>query len=436
MTEKIPNHILVAFSSWVGRIITAFIQLYLIKTLISILGVNEYAVFSIITGIMGWFMLFDFGIGSSLQNYISEHRANSKNYNIFLKASFVFIFLITILMIGILYLISPFIAKFIFKNFNFIDITEKRILVFVAGAMFLLTNIINVLYKVWYGEMRGYLSNIFPAFGYIVVFLIFYFFRDYFTDISENKLLYVVVFYFLPIIFIPLLIAFRKLDFSVFQVGIKKIWVEILLKLIKRGIRFWIFAVMAVVVLQVDYIIMGLYLSPDDIVTYNIASRIFIFGFFIYNSVLSALWPVFSEKIARNEIKEVNEMVKKYIFYGILYMFFFTLIFIGLKDRLVSFFTSDERIIISAKFITIFGFYYILRVWCDTYSMLLQSASILKPFIILVPIQAVLSIIFQIIFVKKIGIYGIVLGLMLSFIFTVVFGLYYYSDRYILRRSN
>ncbi len=68
--------------------------------------------------------------------------------------------------------------------------------------------------------------------------------------------------------------------------------------------------------------------------------------------------------------------------------------------------------------------------------MLLQSASILKPFIILVPIQAVLSIIFQIIFVKKIGIYGIVLGLMLSFIFTVVFGLYYYSDRYILRRSN
>ncbi len=321
MTEKIPNHILVAFSSWVGRIITAFIQLYLIKTLISILGVNEYAVFSIITGIMGWFMLFDFGIGSSLQNYISEHRANSKNYNIFLKASFVFIFLITILMIGILYLISPFIAKFIFKNFNFIDITEKRILVFVAGALFLLTNIINVLYKVWYGEMRGYLSNIFPAFGYIVVFLIFYFFRDYFTDISENKLLYVVVFYFLPIIFIPLLIAFRKLDFSVFQVGIKKIWVEILLKLIKRGIRFWIFAVMGAVVLQVDYIIMGLYLSPDDIVTYNIASRIFIFGFFIYNSVLSALWPVFSEKIARNEIKEVNEMVKKYIFYGILYMF-------------------------------------------------------------------------------------------------------------------
>ncbi len=435
MAERIPNYIFVVFSSWVGRIITAFIQLYLIKTLISILGVNEYAVFSVITGIMGWFMLFDFGIGSSLQNYISEHRANSKDYDIFLKSSFMFIFFITILMICILYFTSPFIAKFIFKNFNFIDITEKRILLFVAGVVFLLTNIINVLYKVWYGEMRGYLSNIFPAFGYILVFLIFYFLKDHFTKISENKLLYMVVIYFLPVILFPLLIAFRKLDLNIFQVGVKKIWDEILLKLIKRGIKFWIFAVMGAVVLQVDYIIMSLYLSPDDIVAYNIASRIFIFGFFIYNSVLSALWPVFSEKIARNEIKEVNEMVKKYIFYGILYMFFFTIIFILLRDRLISFFISGERVMLSVKFIIILGFYYLLRVWCDTYSMLLQSASILRPFIILVPIQGVLSVGFQLMFVKKIGIYGIVLGLILSFIFTVVFGLYYYSNKYILKRG-
>ncbi|MEW6013162.1 MAG: transporter, partial [Elusimicrobiota bacterium] len=81
MYKKIPTHILVASSAWVSKVIISLIQLFIMKNLIQILGEEKYSVYAILTGLIGWFALFDFGIGTSLQNYISEYRANNKNYN-------------------------------------------------------------------------------------------------------------------------------------------------------------------------------------------------------------------------------------------------------------------------------------------------------------------------------------------------------------------
>jgi hypothetical protein len=66
--------------------------------------------------------------------------------------------------------------------------------------------------------------------------------------------------------------------------------------------------------------------------------------------------------------------------------------------------------------------------------MVLLSVNILKPFWILVPIQALISIFGQIYFAKIYGVDGILYGLILSFLLTVTWGLPYYTKKYIFRR--
>jgi len=86
--------------------------------------------------------------------------------------------------------------------------------------------------------------------------------------------------------------------------------------------------------------------------------------------------------------------------------------------------------------IIIFGFYYLIRIWTDTYAMVLQSVSILKPFWILVPIQALISLFGQIYFVRMYRLNGILYGLILSFLLTVSWGLPYYAIKYIFKKES
>lgn len=84
---KIPNHFYIAASSLVAKLVIALVQVISIHYLLNILGENKYAAFVLLSGFLVFFGGADFGIGSSLQNYISERRAKNEKYNDYIKAS-------------------------------------------------------------------------------------------------------------------------------------------------------------------------------------------------------------------------------------------------------------------------------------------------------------------------------------------------------------
>ncbi len=432
--KSIPEHILVAGSSWVSRVVTSFIQIYMVKILIDILGVNKYAVFSVILGIMGWFMLCDLGSGVSIQNYISEYRVKSKNYDILVKVFFFSLLFLSLLCILILYFISPFLSKFVLGEFNFLNKKEIFTVFFISGSVFVLMNLSNSMYKIWYAEMKGYISHIIPTISYLISFFILFFYKEELKN-NQNGILFVFLIYFSPSLLISIFFILKRIIPFNFVFFLKDN-LRLIAMIYKRGFRFWIFAFMASIVLQIDYIVMAKTLSTKEIVVYNIVSKVFMFGFFIYNSVLASLWPVFSEKISKGDLEEVKIKTKKYIRLGIIYMIFFIFCFIVFKDIIINLLASSTNIEISFELIILFGFYYILRIWTDMYSMVLQSGNVLKPFYILVPFQALISVFAQFFFVKKIGVYGIILGLILSFLLTVTIGLWYYSNKYLFNRGK
>lgn len=421
-SPRLPRHLLVAGSAWASRIVAALLQLASVRILMDNLGMENYAVFVLLTGLLGWFMLADLGLGVCVQNYISESRAKNHPYDDLIVTSGILAVLLLFVTIIGLYFVSPYVAPLLLKKFSFLDEAEKTKLFFLTGVISIGLSVGGIIYKVWYAEQRGYLSNIFPAAAALVGFggvLLL-------KQISvEDKLFLNLAVFTAPTAIFPLLALLLQ------QLKIRRRSPEHLsmklpgtiLHITKRGLHFWFFAIMSAGVLQIDYIVMSQFLNYHDIAVYNLSTKVFGLVFFIYSAVLMALWPIFSESIAKRDWDLVQRYLKKYLALGLIFMLACTVLFIWLMPVAVGMLAPKEKILVPLGLILLLGVYQMIRIWTDTFAVLLQSISVLTPFWIYVPIQAMLSVVLQWLLAPIYGLYGIVLGLITSFVFTVMWAL-------------
>jgi len=408
----------VAGSAWISRVVSAAIQLLSVRIIIENLGTDQYAVFGLLTGLMGWYMLVEMGVGTSLQNFISEYRAKDQTYVKYIVSAGMVAFVLLFPLLFILYILSPYLAPFFLKQFYFLSDAEKIKDFFSIGSLFIAATIGGIAYRVWYAQQRGYISNLLTALGSLISF--FGILTVTQSQLS-NKLFLSLVMYALPSTILSIA-SLCYLTIKNMNNGFR--WeTEVVENLLRRAGRFWLLAIMAACVLQVDSIIISQFIEIKEIVIYLISTRIYGFIFFIYNAVLLALWPVFAEAIARNKWDIINRNLTNYLTAGISMMVVATSVLLWLMPFIVHILSPAEKIEVPLFFIIILGVYYLLRVWTDTFSMVLGSMNDLKPLWLFVPFQGMLSIFFQLILAPKYGVYGIVLGLIISFILTVAWGL-------------
>ncbi|PKX84837.1 MATE family efflux transporter, partial [Pectobacterium peruviense] len=406
-------------SSWVAKIVIALSQVASIRYLLDMMGEKGYAAFVLLSGLLVWGGIADFGIGSSLQNYISESRARGENYNQYIKASFDIVFLGMLFLVLILYVSSDFLSGIYLSNFSYLEIGNKGNVFFVASVIFCSVGIGSIICKIWFAEQAGWKANAVNAVSYLFGFFGVWFAHKMHMGLSVKLSL--------AIMFIPL--SFFTMFFLVNRY-LKDINGDVKVKdyvaLIKRGRGFFFFALLSVLVLQADYIVMSQKLSASDIVVYSVLMKIFSLLFFIYSAVLQALWPVCAELCVGKNWERLNKIVIINIILGSVFIFLFTFFIFLIKDEIIPFISTKIDLNINYSVFLMFGAYFIIRVWCDTFAMLLQSMNYLKPLLYLVPIQVVVGFSAQWFFTEKYGIVGMLLGLSLSFIATVVWGLPYF----------
>lgn len=429
---KLQSYQIVIISSWGARIIQAFLQIYIIKLLTTILDVNNYAVFTLLVVLAGWILLTDFGISISLQNFISEMRAKNNDYKKYIENALFLGIVILIFFTIILFPLSFVLAPEYLTNYT-IEYSDKVNLFYLSIFIMLMTTISSIVYKVYFALHKGYISNILPAIGTVISFLLLYFFleRNLFIDLDIASLYYTILIILLPQALLPLVLLVFFCTKNNFKPSYDKVITK---QILKRSFQFWIFAFLSVLILQFDYMVASQYLNSQDIVLYNTLSKLYILSFFIYNSVLMALWPVVSEHLHKNEWEQVFKYIKMYIPLGFSFIIVFTVLLYFLNSFILGILIKNTTFSIHWGILVSFGIYFCIRVWSDTYSMILQSINMLKPFWIIVPIQAILSIGLQIIFTKIYGVSGLLYGLIVSFLLTVAWYLPYQVNK--LLQSN
>jgi O-antigen/teichoic acid export membrane protein len=416
--KRIPTHLWVAGSAWASRLISAALGLVSIRLLMKSLGTEQYALYAVLGGLQGWFFLTELGIGSSLQNHISERRAGGNQYDDFIVISGAIAIVLLFLSIIVLYFISPILGPAILKGSSPLSADDKGRHIFLMGLISIVASIGAIIYKIWYAEQKGYLANIIPAVASLMSLIAIVVVND---NVKTHKLYFSLIAAFGPAAILPGIVFLRRFMKSLKSNAICS--KSILWPLLKRALKFWGFAVLGTGVLQIDYVLMSQLLPAREIVVYNLSTKIFALVFFIYSAVLSALWPVCAEEIARNRWDKVIVYTKKYIFLGTCLIVAVTVMLTWSMPHVINLLSPVNQVVVPIPFILLLGGYQIVRVWTDTFGTVLLSLSYLRPFWILLPFQAFFSGYLQWLLIPRFGIYGVVLGLIGSYLLTNFWGI-------------
>lgn len=410
--KKIPVHFYVTLSGWFSRLIIAPAQLLAIPIFYQKLGLQDFAIFVVLTSLTSWYALMDFGIGTALQNYISEYRARKENPAILLTNVFPLVVIVLLALAIIIILLGQFLEKWLFShlpntlssiNFDF------NLILYCWYFVLLISS------KIFFAYQKGFYGYFYQSVSYLVLLLMMGLIHFLNIHLSLDTALYVWV---LPL-FLSALIGFfhaflaAGAQFKLFQ------WNKAFHRQFKkRAFQFWLFSLSANGVLAIDYLVIVKLLSAKDIVTYNVVNKIFIMMLFAYSAVLSALWPILAERYARKtqfDHKWAERDLRHAILGGIVFMIIMTIAIIIFRTPLVHLFNLGQEIYLSITLLSLFGIYACIRVWTDTYATALQARSLMKIFLVQTPIQAVIAIAL-ILFLAKYGLVGITIALILSFV--------------------
>ncbi len=411
--KEIPIYLIVTSSSLLSKGVTSILGIISIRILTDQLSDASYALIVLMTNIFVWFTFFDFGIGYSLQNYISESNAKNKS-----SSGYIFwgcIFGIVLFALGAIgfYYTKQFLGEAYLGKIEGFSSIEKSDLFF-YGCLMWLSNITgDIAYKIWYAQNKGYIANLLVGLARVISFIGIVI-LTYYPDLSKTQ--NYLIMSILPLGSFPFFCLFYHLYHH--RKGYLQDSFEVLKNLLKRGYKFWIFLVFLYIPYQTDYLFISQYLNETSVVEYNFLKKIFDMIFFIYLALLSALWPEYAEALAKNKWKETLAKTKKYLLIGMGYLLLATVVFLVFSDTLKSLLMPKADFVASVGLILMMGCFFFFKVWNDSFQVILQSINALKTLIPFSLIYLILNVLIQWYTVEEWGLYGIILGLIVPMLLT------------------
>lgn len=415
MGRAISSHIWVGMSNWASRLIAMVVQLVSIPLLLQSLGTEQYAAYSIAIATMAWFALADLGMSAAMQNFAVEARVAGIASTRELTAAGVMVMGVLFIGIPLVLLAAPTIGPKLMSGSNVsVELATKTFSV--AGVLFLLSGVGAVANRFLYGLGKGMMANVLTAMASLLSLLSLWLCTRLFD--RDDLLVPALLAYGCPLAlsstFVLAKLIARDVDlrFRNLRSDISRLW--------KRSRGFLIANFFAVCALNADYFIMSQILGAHDIAIYSILSRVYGMIINLYSGMLIASGVYWLERRQNNDWSAIRYSLRSHIVIGMFAVAVVTIAGIFIRDYVMENFSDWSIINIPKSTMIIFGIYVLVRVWNDTFAIALQAMNDTRSLIIVMPIQAFVSIAAQIIFSRFFGVNGIVIGLMTSFVVTSV----------------
>jgi O-antigen/teichoic acid export membrane protein len=273
----------------------------------------------------------------------------------------------------------------------------------------------DIAYKIWYGQNKGYIPNLLVGLARVISFIALLVLA---TNPKQGTTLNYLIASILPLGAFPMLCLFYHIYLH--RRGAKENGLKVLAKLMRRGYKFWVFTAFLFIPFQTDYLFISQYLSETEVVEYNFLKKIFDMVFFIYTALLAALWPEFSQALVNNKWSEVLQKSKRYLLLGVAYIVFATSLVFFFDQEIKGLLMPDTNFQPSSILVILIGGYFLIRVWSDSFQVILQSNNQLQTLIVVSFFNLLFNILIQWWLVKPLGLIGIVLGLIIPALLTIV----------------
>ena len=407
-------HLFVAVVGWGSRVVFALVGIASIRLLSTILGPTDYAAYSVLYGLAGWFALGDLGLGPGLQNAISRFRAQQKDCQHLISSALLMVSVLLVSEIIFIFFLSPLAGPWVLGKLLVPSTGQPMVVFLAAGIVLTITGLASIQYRIWFAEQKGYWSHIVPTLGPIIGYLLV---NALISINTPNKLFWTCLLFLAPSGLIPLLAMATRLQLGIFRDLPRHFKTAGFLLGQSKG--FFLFSVLAASVLNIDNIVASQFLPADEIIGYNVLNKLFGFGLFGYSALLTALWPELTEAFAKGHLGEIRGRIQTHLFAGLLSMSIFCVIVSLFSGRILNFLCPTISWKPTTTLLLLLSFYQLVRVWTDTFAMVLQSANRVNGLLFWVPVQAFVGFFFQVALAPRMGASGISLGVLGSFLTTV-----------------
>lgn len=397
-------------------ILAAFIAFLTRIVLTRNLSLEEYGLFCAVFVFVSFFsFLRNLGLGASLIKYIPEFRVKERFdliKSVIIITSSLRIFISLVFAIAF-FLLSDFLAIHYFHNPLASQLLKILSVFFLLSALIDITrNLFEAFQKPFWFPFVDFSKNLFVL-GFILLF--FYFG----LGVLSPVLAYLAMVFMLPLIFLPVIL--RSFKFSKYKLVLSK---ELVKKFFIFGMPFVFVSISAIVIAQVDTLLLTYFRSLEEVGIYNVVLPFSLLLLQFSSAISVILFPMCSEFWAKGQKERLINAVNFIYRYS-----FMVVIPLGL---LIFYFTpSLLRIFFGEDYLPGSSAMRILLVGVMLYSIANINqyviAGIGKPKIVakIVGLSALFNLLGNLVLIPIYGIIGAAIMTSLSYILSLVLSLIY-----------
>jgi len=411
---------LTAITSTFAKIITIATSFITVPLTLNYLGAERYGLWMTISSVIAMMVFADFGIGNGLMNVISE--AFGKDDKNAIKAHIanaaVILSGIALLILCSFFSIFPFISWGTFFN------VKTQLAMDEAGpalAAFMICFAIGVpvtiVQRVQMGLQQGFASSLWQAGGSILgllLSLLVIFFKGglpwLISALAGAPVIMLLInggiFFF---------VQCRELIPDIRQVtqsGMRQI--------LQGGLLFFVLQLAGSIAFASDNVIIAQILGADAVAQYSVVSKLFEGVLIVIGLAFSPLWPAYGEAKARGDKIWIKETLKKSMVTTLLLVVSAAVLLMLFYKPLLAIWVGEKHLF-PFELVALYAAWMIFKGVGGTYAMFLNGIHVLRLQLIIASMFTLVSIALKIWFAYTLGLNGLLIALILSYVVTTVF---------------
>lgn len=325
------------------KVVSIILNILLVPALLVGLGNEKYGIWVTVFTFIGWFNIFDLGLGEGLKLKLTAAFSlkKIKKINRLITSTYFFTFFITSSFYFFFLIINFFFDWSILLGVNkFASEINNSINILVL--LILLIFIFKIIGTIYSSLQLPFVENLIKTIGQFLFFGGILLFN--LTDIKLN-LIWVTIFSLFPTFLIYLIFNINFFNFKAkFLIPkIKNISKDTLKEVVKPGFSFFIIQLGCIILYSTDNIIILKLFSATEVTNYSIYYKYYSFPFIFYSLFIASHWNAFIDALAKKDfiwIKRKISLFKKLLL--ILIVFYFALFF--LEKKLLFLWVGQENI--------------------------------------------------------------------------------------------
>ena len=280
---------------------------------IKYLGKEAYGLWVLLSGILLWTTLFDFGLTNGLRNKLTESLASrdKKEYSQkIISTTYALMFGIAIgsyLLIGLIIYLVDWVSLLHINNFSNDEVQVLLLIIFFAFSINLFLKPIEaILNALQWPSIISFLLLIGSFLSLISLLILMN------LDIENRLLFYTIMVVLSPVI---TLIIGTGLLFSSrlkkFKPSFKNIDFTVSKDISSLGTSFLIIQLAALIIAQTDTIIIATLFGTESVTDYNIVLRYFSLFIVLFMIILSPFWSAFTDAYVKKEFTWIHGSIRK-----------------------------------------------------------------------------------------------------------------------------